>query len=377
MVAKGSEPQSPKRLNLLFIPRDNKGCGFYRMMVPANEIKRQDLANVVVNFGWDWKLVEWAHIVIVQRMSDIEAYESFDQAHSLGKKIIFEIDDYVNAISPTNPSFDFWSPFGPNYARCLKIMQKSDAVQVTTERLKKEYALWNPHIEALGNYLDKHLWDVPAWTATHWDNYYKKKNDGIIRIGWSGAASHYEDLQLIEDVLTKICQKYKNVHLCLIGYHGEAKKGPNLFQDISPVSSICSGCKSGGQLEKIPGIELLYYPSKLKECAFDIGIAPLIETGFNQCKSDIKVKEYAALGIPVIATRMKPYSESVKEGYTGFLANTAKEWYDSLELLIKDEELRRKFGKNNYRWYKENTIDKHIHKWMTFYNRIISFKFKW
>ncbi len=322
MVAKGTELQTPGRLNLLFIPRDNKGCGFYRMMVPANEIKKQDLANVVVNFGWDWKLVEWAHIVIVQRMSDIEAYESFDQAHSLGKKIIFEIDDYVNAISPTNPSFDFWSPFGPNYGRCLKIMQKADAVTVTTDRLKNEYALWNPHIEALGNYLDKHLWDVPAWTATHWDNYYKKKNDGIIRIGWSGAASHYEDLQLVEDVLTKICQKYKNVHLCLIGYHGETKKGPNLFQDIPTVSSLCSNCKNGGQLEKIPGIELLYYPSKLKECAFDIGIAPLIETGFNQCKSDIKVKEYAALGIPVIATRMKPYSLSVNEGYTGFLANT-------------------------------------------------------
>jgi len=376
-TGQAGEVLSPKRLNLLFIPRDNKGCGFYRMLVPANEIKRQDLADVVVNFGWDWKMVEWAHIIIVQRMTDIEAYESFDQAHSMGKKIIYELDDYVNAISPTNPSYDFWSPFGPNYARCLKIMQKCDAMQVTTERLKKEYALWNPRIDALGNYLDKHLWDIPAWTATHWDNYYKRKNDGIIRIGWAGAASHYEDLQLIEDVLTKICQKYKNVQLCLLGYHGESKKGPNLFQGIPPITSLCSYCKHGGQLEKLPGIELLYYPSKLKECAFDIGIAPLIETGFNQCKSDIKIKEYAALGIPVIGTRMKPYSESIKEGYTGFLATTGKEWFDALELLIKDKSLRERLGRNNYRWYKENTIDKHIHKWMSFYNRVISFKFKW
>ena len=42
MGAKGTEVQSPKRRNLLFIPRDNKGCGLYRMMVPANEIKKQD-----------------------------------------------------------------------------------------------------------------------------------------------------------------------------------------------------------------------------------------------------------------------------------------------------------------------------------------------
>lgn len=376
-VTQAGEVKAPSRLKILFIPRDNKGCGFYRMLVPANEIKRQDLADVIVDYGWNWKAVEWAHVIVIQRMSDIQAYEAIEQAHSLGKRIIFELDDLVQCVSPTNPSFDYWSPFGPNVARSLKIIQKCDAVQVTTERMKKEYALWNPRVEVLPNYLDKNLWDVPAWTATHWDNYYKKKNDGIIRIGWGGAASHYEDLQLIEQVITKICQKYPNVHFCLMGYHGDSKKGPNLFQDISSMTSICPHCKQGGQLEKIPGIEILYYPSKLKECAFDIGIAPLIETGFNQCKSDLKIKEYAALGIPVVATRMKPYSESVKEGYTGFLAESGKEWFDALELLIKDEALRIRLGKNNYRWYKENTIDKHIREWMTFYNRVVSFSMKW
>lgn len=372
-----NEVNKPDRLNLLFLPRDNKGCGFYRMMVPANEIKRQDLANVVLNFGWNWEMVKWAHVIIIQRMTDIEAYEAIEQAHSMGKKIIFELDDFVQAISPTNPSFDFWSPFGPHTGRCLKIIQKCDAMQVTTDRLRNEYALWNPRVDVLPNYLDKTLWDVPAWTASHWDNYYKKKNDGIIRIGWSGAGSHYEDLQLIEQVMTKICQKYPQVHFALFAYHGESKRGPNLFQNIPAATSVCPHCKYGGQLEKIPGIDVLYYSSKLKEAAFDIGVAPLIETGFNQGKSDLKIKEYAALGIPVIATRMKPYSLSVKEGYTGFLAANGKEWFDALELLIKDEELRKRLGRNNHRWYKENTIDKHIHKWMSFYNRVASFKFKW
>ena len=74
---------------------------------------------------------------------------------------------------------------------------------------------------------------------------------------------------------------------------------------------------------------------------------------------------------------MKPYSESVREGYTGFLASTAKEWYDSLEVLIKDKVLRERMGRNNYRWYRQNTIDKHIHEWIAFYNRVSSMKFKW
>ena len=148
------EIHSPERLRILMIPQDNKGCGFYRMMVPANEIKKQDLADVVLNFGWNWQLVEWSHIIIIQRVTDLEAYESIEQAHSLGKKIIYEIDDYIQGISPNNPSFDFWSPFGPNLARALKIIQVCDAVQVTTERLQKEFALWNPRVDVLPNYLD-------------------------------------------------------------------------------------------------------------------------------------------------------------------------------------------------------------------------------
>ena len=368
---------SPNRLKILFIPADNHGCGFYRMMVPANEIKRQNLADIQISYGWDWKMVEWAHLVVIQRQSDSSAFEAIEQAHSLGKKVIYEIDDYLQGISPHNPAFDFWSPMGPHLGRALNLMRKCDAMQVSTPRLKNEYALWNPVIECMPNYLDKTLWDTPAWTATHWDNYYKKKNDGIIRIGWAGAGSHYHDLQLIEEVITKICQKYPQVHFCMMGYFGETNIGKNLFQDISSNTSICPHCKQAGQLEKIPGIELLYYPSKLKECAFDLAVAPIVETGFNQGKSDLKIKEYAALGIPVVASNITPYKESVKNGFTGFLASNGKEWFDSLELLIKDEVLRKRLGKNNHQWYQENTIDKHIGESLQFYNRVVSFKQKW
>lgn len=370
-----AETINAKRLNLLFLPRDNKGCGFYRMLVPANEIKRQDLANVMVLDKLSEEAVNWANVIILQRVFEPQWYETIEKLHSMGKKVVYEIDDLLTSVSPANPSFSTWSPEGNNLGRAMKILSMCDAVQVTTDRLRNEYALWNPRTEVLPNYLDHSIWDQPAWNAVHWTNYYRKKNDGVIRIGWAGAGSHYHDLQLVEKVMTDICNKYPNVHFVMMGYHGQSKKGPDLFQDIP--DKPCRHCKTEGQLEKVNGIELLYYPSKLKECALDIAIAPLIETGFNQGKSDLKIKEYAALGIPVVATNMKPYSESVKQGYTGFLASTAKEWYDSLEILIKDQELRERLGRNNYRWYRQNTIDKNIQKWVSFYNRVFSLKYKW
>src|SRR3990172_26528 len=187
------------RLNLLFIPKDNKGCGFYRMMVPANEIKRQDLANVVLANKLDEQSANWANVVIIQRVSEPQWYEVVEKLQSMGKKVIYEIDDFLNSVSPYNPSFDFWSPMGLNIGRALKIMQKCDAVQVTTPRLQNEYVLWNPHVEALGNYLDNSLWDQPAWTAVHWTDYYKKKNDGIIRIGWAGAGCYDTETEILTE----------------------------------------------------------------------------------------------------------------------------------------------------------------------------------
>jgi hypothetical protein len=40
---------------------------------------------------------------------------------------------------------------------------------------------------------------------------------------------------------------------------------------------------------------------------FDLGLAPLVDTKFNRLKSDIKVLEYTALCLPVVASATGPY----------------------------------------------------------------------
>jgi glycosyltransferase involved in cell wall biosynthesis len=372
-----SEIYKPDRLRILFIPRDNTGCGFYRMMVPANELKKQDMADVRLRYEWSWEDISWAHIIIIQRQSEPQAFEAIEQAQSMGKKIVYEIDDLLQCVDPNNPAFSYWTPSGANLSRALNIIRKCDAVQVSTKRLRNEYALWNRTIDVLPNYLDKSLWGTDDWSDTDWKDFNERANDDIIRIAWSGAHSHYYDLQVIEQIITKICRKYPNVHFCLIGYWGESKTGPNLFQELIPSTTKCSHCNNTGQLEKIPGTDLLYYPKKLRQSAFDVAVAPLIETGFNEAKSDVKIKEYAALGLPVIASAVGPYRESVQHGYTGFLASTGKEWFDAMEELIKNKDLRLTLGKNNHEWYRKNTIDIHIQKWLEFYYRIVSFQRMW
>ena len=136
------------------------------MLMPANEIKRQDLANVIVADKIQEDSANWANVVIIQRVFEPQWYELIERLQSMGKKVVYEIDDLLTTVSPANPSFATWDPLGGNLGRSLKIIQKCDAVQVTTKRLRNEYALWNPRTEVLQNYLDHTIWDQPAWTVS-------------------------------------------------------------------------------------------------------------------------------------------------------------------------------------------------------------------
>lgn len=360
-------------LRIYFAPRDNKGCGFYRILQPASVIKDKGLAEVQVYPGWDPKLVDWCDIIHIQRPSDPELYESLAEAQAKGKIIIFELDDLIYGVHPKNPAYPYWSPDSWRTAVAIRTMTMCDYITVTTKRLANEYAQYNRNIFVLPNYIDNNLWDVPfSWKSEQWDNYYKKKNDDTIRIGWAGGGSHTDDLEMISDVLTKIAKKHKNVRIVLMGFTPQ-----HIFGKIPLAESTCAHCGKQGQLELVEGTDLIRYPSKLKSLALDIGIAPLVENSFNECKSDIKLKEYAALGIPVVASDMKPYSESLKHGETGFLAKSGKEWFDYLELLIQNKSMREQFGKANNLWYKDNTIDKNIYQWMNVYYQVAERKNKW
>lgn len=363
-----------KHPKLLFYPRDNKGSGFYRMLLPASKLKDMGLTEVRIVQDWNDEDVKWADVVIFQRLVENEWIEIIERIKAEEKHVVYEIDDLLYGIPPSNEgAWTYWNPITYHTGRAFHIMKVCDAITVTTDRLAVEYAMINPKVHILPNYLDKDLWDNPKdWTLMDWNIYQKRKNDDIIRIGWAGAASHRIDLEMISKIITKLCEKHKNVHFVSMGF---TPKG--VFDMITPADHKCSHCGSGGQLEVVGGVDLLKYPGVLKSLALDIGIAPIVENSFNECKSDLKYKEYSALGIPTVASNIKPYSISLKHGSTGYLASSGQEWFNYLEMLILNRGLREEMGKKAYQFYRENTIDKHIHEWLDVYRRIANPRFNW
>lgn len=74
------------------------------------------------------------------------------------------------------------------------------------------------------------------------------------------------------------------------------------------------------------------YPSLL---TMDVGLVPLTDKPFNHAKSDIKGLEYAASGIPFIASALPSYSSLMESWGTGFcVARRPKDWLKSISLLL-------------------------------------------
>ena len=77
--------------------------------------------------------------------------------------------------------------------------------------------------------------------------------------------------------------------------------------------------------------------------------------------------EYAACGIPCIATPTESYRYWIEEGVNGLFAAKPNQWRAAIETLVGDDAYRRDCGRAARRKAGDHTIDKHIHEWEAVY----------
>lgn len=77
----------------------------------------------------------------------------------------------------------------------------------------------------------------------------------------------------------------------------------------------------------------------------DIGISWLPDDPWSLGKCGLKVLQYMAAGLPVVANPVGMNREMVIDGETGILARTPNEWSAAISRLAHDPELRRRMGR--------------------------------
>lgn len=80
-----------------------------------------------------------------------------------------------------------------------------------------------------------------------------------------------------------------------------------------------------------------------------IGIAPLPDNAWTRGKCGLKILQYMAAGLPVVASAVGVQKRIVEHGETGYLANSPEEWEQLMKNLLKTTELMKMMGEKGRR----------------------------
>lgn len=328
---------------------------YYRATIPyrtlgeagATIMITKPLSKGEVNYWQDSKFIVLSKIVSYEYFESVQKF-----AKEIGAILVYDLDDNLHEIEPWNQAYKLYDKQTKegiaNLSNLENIISSCDHIIFSTRELKSYYSLLNENSSVLPNTLDldKRYVDVsPVDWRKLADEQNVPHNENSVLIGFFGSDSHFEDMSILQNSVMKLLYNNKNIIFAIM-----------TGQDI--VTHIL--IKKWG----IPSNRFLYMPFKgindylsYVSC-FDIGLAPLHYSMFNVCKSNLKLLEYGALGIPYVASKVGNFQrfhvESNKIG--GFICNTDDEWIDKINYLIENPEIRKKMG-NDLKDYVYNQYD--------------------
>lgn len=323
-------------LRIACYPCDFGGCGAYRFFIPAIAMRRWP-----ERFEHRWDLrADDDDIVALQRPSDpnLAAYIENDLKRHPHVRFTADVDDWM---------FGFQQLVRQGVARNLVgNLSHVHRVSVSTPALAELYgSRLSAPVEVIPNYLHWPMWE--RLPPRSWDR---------LRIGWMGLVrSHRHDLRELRGVLGPWLARHPDVEFVWAGRVKDESEA--LVHDLLEVPEA--------QRVTLPAVEFGRIP--LITSRMDVGLVPLVQGKVNDAKSALKGMEYAACGIPCVASATAEYRGWVEPGVNGFVARRARDWPAALDRLYEDRELLRRMGEAARQKAWEYRIDAHVEEWASFY----------
>jgi glycosyltransferase involved in cell wall biosynthesis len=185
------------------------------------------------------------------------------------------------------------------------------------------------------NGLDERLWAATPPSPP--------PRQGPVRILFMGTATHDADFAIVEGALSRLKATFaEHVSIELLGISNRG----DLPSWVNRVGMSVHATAS------YPG-----FVNWITQQHWDIGITPLADTPFNRCKSAIKALDYAALGLPVLASDRAVYRGTLADGPGGWLMpDDENAWFVALTRLVRDVGLRRRLSDGARAAFLANTL---------------------
>lgn len=290
---------------------DNAACGYYRLRVPLDELSRRGHETLVhIAMPQTWR--ETADIIVGQRVCLPRPTVRWQKLAKEGRiALVYDIDDDLFHIDPGNRAGDLFNQpiIRDNIQRNIEV---AHMVTVSTPELGETLKHLNPNIVVLPNSLDASL-------VAQIDQSTRQEGPGIL-LGWGGSATHSIDWLQVQAPLVEVMRRHPHARFRFLG---------TAYPDDLPRKRV-------EMVEWTEDFAVHYH----NVSQFEIGIAPLADTRFNDAKSELKALEYAALGVPTIASASPAYRRFIVHDETGLLVEQPSQWRSHLTGLIRDPELR-------------------------------------
>lgn len=292
------------------------GCTYYRCCLPlvASGLKGS-VGEMVFDGAMGFGVKSGTHAMFGYDTVVLKLYmnrwtaKQVEMAKATGQRILVDIDDHYDALPESNAAWHITHPeknkrMNRDYYR--DVIAAADTVTVSTPLLLEHHQKTHRDVRMVRNGVYPEMFHV-------------KQQEKRPVIGWVGAlAFRGNDVEILSEWLPGFLEE----HDLLFHHSGHSDDGPSF-----------------GELVGIPeermsysyGVPMTMYPELLTY--FDIGLVPLNDIPFNHAKSNIKGLEYAAAGIPFVASDLPEYRFLYSTG-VGRVATTPGQWVEQVGALL-------------------------------------------
>ncbi len=318
------------------------GAGQYRVVAPFKALARAGLAQcTIIHPVGDNRLRTLSATEIARLAPDVAVYQSCIEPGMIaqlsesarlnpGVDHIGTIDDRLGDLPRDNPHYALHvrqarTRLRESLSHCRRLI-------VTTEPLKAYFADLIEDVRVVPNCLEQDVWGGLTGAPNPSDR---------PRVGWVGAMQHAGDLKLIEPIMAAL---HDTVDFVLMGMCPEFLKP--YVKEVHPFVSITE------------------YAAKMASLKLDLALAPLEMHPFNECKSNLRLLEYGALGWPVVCTDIDPYRTDAPPVIR--LDNRPDDWIAAIRTQLADRDALKAAGTRLREWvHARYILENNLKAWMS------------
>ena len=232
-----------------------------------------------------------AHVLVLCQTVDADLLPLLAARRAQGKRTLFEINDNFAAPLADSEVARFYA--NPQQrSGLLQLAAQSDGLQFCSPGLAARFG----HLNAQQRIFPNQLWEVGEPAP-------RPRLGGPFVLGWGGSLGHQQDIAWIMPVLQAVLAAYPQVHLSIMApaaLHERFAWAPAPRLTLRPMGDMAA------------------YQAFLR--TLHLGLAPLLPTSFNACRSDVKYLEYASFGVASLCSSGEAYDSVLQNATraTGF-----------------------------------------------------------